>query len=292
MATTQATLQLHSVKDVPKKIKDKYLLNNHLDIVMFELLAGNKRENQFPTRNVPGLDFLFDADSGEEIKIHYKPKFKDRGTNRVVEFEDIIFTPDNKGIVTCNLSTREGREKYEFLSMSNYNESNPYRDKSKRVIFRLKDNIVKQKELLETREHRIQMQSEVIKADTAKLRQLADWLGHDSRSDVTRLRANLLDEADAKPGEMKLALEMIKEAGDEYSVVVRGLRHSVIDVNRAMSQWIWKDTKKFFFKYDTSLSGLENNKRLAMWLKEGKESAETYDRLKKALKAFDAEYKA
>lgn len=278
---------------VPSSLKKRYLLNSNKRVVQFQLVRADLKNGKCPrSENIPGKDLVWDEKKGETYEIYHSPKVKIVDGVEKIEGQDIWAGSDTGGIILCNLETRAGREMYEYLCMSNYNESNPFRDKSKKAVVRMVNAEAEAKKENEAEEARIKAQAEVLRMDVEAMRRMSDWAGMDSTQSPTVLKRNLLNLAKMKTAEFDQVAKIVDEYGEYLSAVVRGQRHSIIEANRAAGKWRWSDTKIFFAPYSTKDEHSVNVIRLAEYFKDGEESGKHYEKLTKELKKFEGLYQA
>ena len=288
---------MNKVSDLPKNKKKKYFLNEDRKTVAFELLNIDRKRHKIPNANVPGRDFIFNPKTGETTEIVYQTEsFMNPITGQTEQRPKSIWF-DN-GLIICNLSQRRGREMYEYLCMSNYNASNPYRDTNVRPIFEMVDDVVKAKEKLASEEQIVKAKSYVFDMNTEEMRRMADWLDiTDNRSEIDSskepavIQTELLKYAHHQPSKIQDAREIIEERGEYISTVIRCLRHQIILKNTNLQRWVWSDSKSIIFGYDVDLSHSQNVLRLARWLEKGENSGQALEQMQEKLKSFEAEYK-
>ena len=281
------------ITDVPKTLKNRYLLNSNKRVVMFQLVRADIKNGKCPrSENIPGKDVVWDEKKGEAYEIYHDPRVKIIEGVGKIEGKDIFAGSDTGGIIRCNLETRQGRLMYEYLCMSNYNASNPFRDKSKKKIVKMVNVEAEAKRENQMEEARIKAQAKVFNMDTEALRRMSDWAGIDSTSSPVVLKRNLLNLAKTKTTEFDQVARIVDEYGEYLSAVVRGQRHNIIEANRSAGKWRWSDTKIFFAPYSVKDEHSTNVVRLAEYFKNGEESGKHYQKLVKELKKFEGLYQA
>ena len=283
----------NEINVIPKSLKARYLLNSNKGVVQFELLGIDVQANKIPNRNVPGEDIVYDAEKHKEYNIFFKPKLEvdDRTKTTYTKGESIWFGPSQAGRVICHLNTREGRTLYEYLSLSNYNGSNPFRDKNKKAIYKLVDDEAAAKLELASQKQVDGARSKVFNAKLVDLRMIADWIGFPSNESETTLRKNLLEEATHRTRTFTEAANMVEgEDGVFLSTVIRSKKHNIIYHNSGTNQWTWRSSNTFFFSYKSDLPETENVIRLARWMQEGEGGSKVYQQMCEALKPFEKEY--
>ena len=89
-----------------------------------------------PERNVPSTDIIFDGDTPVDIAA-----LQSVDSQGVETFDIIWFERSGGGVITLNGSIPAHQDKYTYLMLSNYNESNPNRDKTKTAFFKKIDPV-------------------------------------------------------------------------------------------------------------------------------------------------------
>lgn len=283
----------NEINDIPKGLKSRYLLNSNKKVVQFELIGVDIKRGILPKKAIPGEDVVYDPDKHIEYKIYWRPKLvvDEKTKTNVVMGEKIWFERSTAGRIICHLDQRQGRQLYEFLSMSNHNASNPFRDKSYEPIFKLVDDEAVARLELATQKQVDNARNKVFNAKLADLRMIADWMGLPSNETETSLRKTLLEEATHRTRTFNEAYDMVSgEDGEYLSTVIRATKHNVIYHNTGTQQWTWRASNQFFFAYKNDLPNHDNVIRLARWLKEGEGGGSVYKQMREALKPFEKEY--
>lgn len=276
---------------IPTALKKRYLLNSEKRVVQFQLLKADLKNNKCPSReNIPGKDVIWDEKKSVAYEIYHSAKRKIEDGVEILEGQDIWVGRETGGLIICNLETRQGREMYEYLCMTNYNASNPFRDKSVKPIIKMINVEEEAKRENKLEEERIKAQAKVFNMDIDKLRIMSDWAGIDSTNSPTVLKRNLLSLAKNKTTEFIAVEQIVNEYGEYLSAVVRGQRHNIIEANRGSGKWRWSQTKIFFAPYSIEDEHSTNVLRLAKYFKDGEESGKHYERLISELKKFEGLY--
>lgn len=284
------------IKDLPKKVKDKYFLNRDKGTVVFEIVNIDRKRGKVPNVGIPGKDIVFDPKTKDSYEIVYKTEqFMNPVTQTMQERPRTIWF-DN-GLIACNLNTRQGLEMYEYLSMSNYNSSNPFRDRTVPAKFYLVDDVVKAKEELLSEEKIVKAKAYVFNMSTEEMRRMADWLDIiedkeiDSRKEPQVIQSELLKYAAHQPTKLQEAREIIEERGEYISTVIRCLRHHIIRENKRLERWVWAESNVAILGYDNDISHTQNVLRFARWLEKGENSGKAYEDMLDKLQEHKESYK-
>jgi len=287
------TIIKNEINSIPKGLKSRYLLNSNKNVVQFELLGIDIPKGILPKRSIPGEDIVYDAEKQKEYRIFWNPKVvvDDRTKTQKTIGDRIWFNRTSAGRIICNLNTRDGRNLYEYLSLSNYNQSNPFRDKSYPAVFKLVDDEAVAKKELATQKQVDNARNKVFNAKLADLRMIADWMGIPSNESETTLRKNLLEEATHRTRTFNQAYDMVSgDEGEYLSAVIRARKHNIIYHNTGTAQWTWRASNTFFFAYKADLPDHDNVIRLARWMKDGEGGSRVYKQMQEALKPYEKEY--
>lgn len=263
---------------LPKKITNQTLIGNDRDIVIFQLLDIDPSKGKTRTANVPNTDYVYDPETYKTYDIKFP--------------QEIWFEAGAGSSIVCDLRTKRGRELYEFLSHSNYNKSNPYRDKSIRPKFYIIDDTNKADNKVKDEKEKVELKSIILDLTTAKLRQLADYYTFDSRKHINVLRKELLERVDKEPAKVKSALALMEQDGEHLSTIIRSIRHNIIFVDNKEAKWKWGSDKSIITGYDVDLGLTENKMRLVKFLQKTDSGMKIYSQILDALNAFKDEYKS
>lgn len=290
MASAQA-MSVSVSEGIPKKIKDKVFLNEDREIVEFKLLGLDEKQKKYRTENIPGEDYLYDPSDRKTYPIKYMGKSITGFGGSVIDYaEPIWFESGAFSRIMCNLNTAHGRRLYEYLCMSNYNKSNPLRDKNVQPKFFMVDSNKEAEEALVSERQIIKVKEMVYNLSTEELRWLADHYYIDSRDKVAVLRKKMLERANTDAINMEPIIESVKEEGEYFSIVVRAKRHNIIRVNHKMGRWSWVETHKMIVAYNPDIGSEENDRRLARYLASD-EGGKVYNTILKKLESVGHQYK-
>lgn len=103
------------------------------------------------TVGIPNRDIVFDQDSGNPVPIGYVQGYSPEG---VPNLGSIWFPVESECVVVC-LSGVKNASLYNYLEVSNYNESNPNRDTTTQAIYRRIDSLSNAKQTREQRTERV-----------------------------------------------------------------------------------------------------------------------------------------
>lgn len=206
-------------------------------------------------------DVVYDKIKGDFVTVAAIER-QDNDGNPV--FLNIVFTSANMGYLFLNGSNPTHQKIYQYLELSNHNESNKDRNMEYEPIFYRVDN---KKEAMEER----QMRKLIVKAvnialdlDDKKAKEVALALGIDAES-MEEIRNLLEDYAGDEPEEFMLVVE--RSSLESESVLKEAIKQGIIKNNVQESAFMWSETEKEIYKYKKS-AGKNYVKELAEYLEE------------------------
>lgn len=119
-------------------VDDKILPSLKRDEVAFFVNAGNAMDPVtglmlYPTTHVPSKDSIYDKAQDKFVDIAYLTSPYVEGQR--VPMGTIFFEPQTKGLLALKGSSAADVNLFQYLSLSNYNGSNPDRDSNRPVLF-------------------------------------------------------------------------------------------------------------------------------------------------------------
>lgn len=279
---------------IPNQLKKRYLIDAGTDKVVFQHLRAKPELNRCPRANVPDKDFIYDEKSGETYEIYHRPRVQPdpKTGERTIKTDEIWMLPQNMGTIVCDLKSKRGRETYEYLCMSNYNASNPFRQKHVRPIFKMINNKAEAEQRISSEKEQVMAKAKVFDMKGEDVRQFADWQGLDSRQPIQVLRQELLKLAASKPSEIHETEELLKHSGEYLTAVIRGKRHNIIEVDVNSRRWRFSKSNVYIKGVDLDLSTTQQVINLAHFFKNGETSGKHYKKLLDALEDYKDQYRA
>lgn len=210
---------------------------------------------------IPSTDIVYDKMKNEFVTIGAIER-QDNDGNAV--FLNIVFTSANMGYLFLNGSNPVHQKIYQYLELSNLNESNKDRNAESESVFYRVDH---KKDAMEER----QMRKLIVKAvnialdlDDKKAKEVALALGIDAES-LEEIRNILEDYAGDEPEEFMAVVE--RSSLESESVLKEAIKQGIIKNNVQESAFMWAETEKEIYKYKKS-SGKNYVKELAEYLEE------------------------
>jgi hypothetical protein len=185
-------------------------------------------------KNVPPIDQIWDKEKDEYVDIA-AVKSSDAEGNHT--FHEILFTRANAGHLILVGGRAIDQEIHSYLSICNYNGSNPNRDTSKEIIFEEVNEEAKAE--VEQKKRNLRREALNAAADLGQdeVKNFAAALGKDDSRPVAVLRNELEELADKDP---QAFLDLI---GNKQAVmkatINRSLSKGIIIFNEEQSRWEW-----------------------------------------------------
>lgn len=192
---------------------------------------------------IPSTDVIYDKHKSEFVTI---AAIERQNTAGEAEFLNIVFTASNLGYLFLNGNNATHQKIYQFLELSNYNQSNKEKNPDIEPMFYRVDT---QKEAKEER----QMRKLIVKAvnialdlDDLRVKDVAMALGIDAET-TDEIRNQLEDYAESNPEEF---VEIVERASlGAESVLKEAVKRGIIKNNVNSQVFEWTDTEKEIFKY-------------------------------------------
>jgi len=185
-------------------------------------------------KNVPPVDSVWDEAKGEFVDVAAVRSVDANGSHT---FIDIFFTKQNHGYLMLTGGKAEDQEIHTYLSICNYNRSNPNRDVSKPAIFELVDEAKKAEAASRTRNIRRQALNAAADMDLDALKLFVLARG----GDETRKQAVLRDEveafADSDPEEfMRILNDSVSKV---KALINKAVQTGAVRFNAEQSRYEW-----------------------------------------------------
>lgn len=185
-------------------------------------------------KNVPPIDQIWDEEKQEYVEIAAVRTFDSEGNHT---FHEIWFFGNQGGHMILRGGNAVDQEIHSYLSISNYNGSNPNRDTTKEVYFNLVDEQAKSE--VERKVRNIKREALNVSADlTAEdVRNYIAALGQDDTRSLEVLRNDLETMADTDP---KSFLELVSNKQAVMKATLnRALKKNVIKFEEDQSRFTW-----------------------------------------------------
>lgn len=185
-------------------------------------------------RNVPITDEIWDEGKQEFVPIGAVRSVSPDGTH---SFHEIYFYASQFGHMILYGGRASDQEIHSYLTLCNYNGSNPNRDPSKEIIFELVDEGAKSEKERRSRNLKREALNAAADLSADEIRNFTAALGQDDTSKIEILRNNLEDMADNDPQGF-LDLINNKQAAMK-ATINRALNKGVINFDAEQSRFTW-----------------------------------------------------
>jgi hypothetical protein len=185
-------------------------------------------------KNVPPIDQIWDEEKQEYVEIAAVRTFDAEGNHT---FHEIWFYGSQGGHLILRGGRAIDQEIHSYLSLCNYNGSNPKRDTSKEVYFTLVDENVKSEQ--ERKVRSLKREALNVSADLTaeEVRNYIAALGQDDARPLEVLRNDLEILADSDP---KSFLELVSNKQAVMKATLnRALKKGVIKFDEEQSKFSW-----------------------------------------------------
>ena len=228
-------------------------------------------------KNLAPTDEIYNPENDEFIPIAYITGVTANGK---AKFGQILFQKVNGGCVILNANNPEHQKMYQYMSLSNYNKSNPNRSESFSAWFELVDN---KQEAQQSRAERKIILKALRAADElefAQVKSIASSLGHRLDKSEEELRDLVEDFAEYEP---ETFLNLVEQQTNEVEADIReAIDLQILKHSKSSAKFVWVDTKEEVFTYKKKI-GVKPYTEFADYLLT--ENKEVYDAIKKRLQA-------
>lgn len=184
--------------------------------------------------NVPPVDIIWDEKKQEYVPIAAVKSVDAKGEHT---FHDIFFYGSMAGHMILTGGRALDQEIHTYLTLCNFNATNPNRDTTKEAIFELVDEEAKAEKESRTRNVRREALNAAADMSPEEVKDYAAALGKDDSKPVSVLRNELEEMADKTPEDfMKLINN--KQAAMK-AAINRALKKGVVVFNQEQSRFEW-----------------------------------------------------
>jgi len=185
-------------------------------------------------KNVPVTDEIYDQIADRYVSI---AAIRSVGTDGTITYHDLYFFGSQGGHLILLGGRADHQEIHSYLSLCNYNGSNPNRDDSKEIVFELVDEVAKSQK--ETKKRNLKREALNSAADLSAddVRNYIAALGQDDTQKIEVLRNKLEAMADSDPEEF-IALISNKQATMK-ATINRALSKGAIMFDTEQSRFTW-----------------------------------------------------
>lgn len=191
----------------------------------------------------------------------------------------IIIRPDSNGRYSpSDILT------YEYLMLCNYNESNPFRDKSAKAYFEEVNDAKVAEDKITARLNVAEIVKTVATLTDDEVLLLSTHLGIGEEGDALQIiRMKLLDFAEKDPTNTQNTIAKIGSYGKFVLDVKKAIDLKVISRDGRNNSFKWTDGKQEFFAADKGLTLHESIIQLAKWMSDTSDGSAVYTTIKKSI---------
>lgn len=280
---------LYQIPDSLKRVlkKGEYAAYQLID-------AYYNKDGKFVGRTVgiPNRDVVFNEETGDAIPIGYVQGYSSDGTPML---GSIWFPVESECIVVC-LSGVKNASLYNYLEVSNYNESNPKRDTTIPAIYRRIDSLSNAKQTREQRTERVTALRAVISMTNEQVKEFIETNSGNfpvkivskpnGDQDWEAIRDSLERWAEQNPKNFLSMTESKKSSDDSEieSLIKKSVEDKIIGFDVDTKSWYGANGKPFLKVNSASKRDSAYIYDLVRYLKTP-EGLKVYERLKTASKA-------
>jgi len=186
---------------------------------------------------VPTVDRVFDPSKDDYVDI---ANISNLGVGGKPVIKPITFSKATEGKLLLRGDKTGDKEIFEYLMMSNFNASNPNRDKTIRPLFELVEPNKKAKESRDARGLRREAMNVAAELSAAEVREFIASLNKDEKRDISILRDELEIMAEKDPKQF-IALSKDKNKSIQANVK-KAIDKKIIAFNKETSSYLWVST--------------------------------------------------
>ena len=205
----------------------------------------NEGRLQIPLyKGIPPTDEVYDEENDVFIPIAYIDKVLADGE---AQYGEIGFERGNGGCIFLRWNNAKDQKLYQYLELSNHNDSNPYRSPAKTAWFEKIDT--EADATLSRKERRVVLDAlnKATNLDSGDLRHVGASLGFKLNTGEQELRDNVEDFAEYDPEKF---LALVEQQTNRVEANVReAVDRKIIKHNKSSAKFVWEDTNKVIFSY-------------------------------------------
>lgn len=225
---------------------------------------------------IPGTDRIVDTVDGRKQQVAIgHVQTVDTQTDKPIFSSIKIHAAQSDGYLYLYADDVEDMLKFDYLMISNYNESNPYRNKSIAPMFTFIDEKALKNKRVETTDtlmRAIQLLHDMNAVDT---RNMAIIYGIDKDQDPSDVRADLFEKINATPSGAQAFIDVVGNKDLKVRVNLKeALSQSLITYNTEENSLAWPDGSTFATLARTE--GKDTAERFADWVNTAPNGQEVY----------------
>ncbi|MAN63463.1 MAG: hypothetical protein CMI60_16130 [Parvibaculum sp.] len=266
----------NNIKNPPKFKRDEVKVFKYYGLKEDPLNPGKV---QMPFMVIaPNKDRVYDPDIEDYVDI---AAIKSLGIEGKPTFHTIEFTKQKAGRLLLQGNIARDRDLYQFLTLSNYNASNPNRDTSVQPLFELVNPKVKAEKARKSRSLKRDAMNVAAELSGAEVREFISSLGKDEKRDLSVLRDELETLAETDPNQF---IKLSKNTNKSYQAnIKRALDKNIISFDGETNTFTWTSTGETIVQVPRS-SKLGHLEGFTNFVLSNKNGASIYQEIVKLLK--------
>lgn len=270
--------------NITDEFRKRYTLNRD-EVKIFEILGIStdaEGKKLIPNMvSIPTRDIIWDDVQEEYVDIaNLKTGYPN--PDGTYNFEKIWFTRRSNGMIACSGKSAKDRELYQYLSMSNYNESNPNRDPSVKPFYRERSLEAEAKTEIEMAMEKQEVMSWLFKASNSQVKLLSVELGLTGLKTVAEMKVAIMELIEKNYNQVAPFMTKIDKVGDKPALIEKALSAKIIKYDGRKHAWTYASDKGGTIK--AGVRGATKNEQsiaFAEWLnsKEGAKAAAAIEEL-------------
>lgn len=281
-----------------KKENNLYQVPNSLrkslkkgEYAAYQLVDAYYKDGKFIGRTVgiPNRDIVIDDETGLPTPIGFVQGYSNDGSPN---FGAIWFPVESECIIVC-MSGVKNASLYNYLEVSNYNESNPNRDTNIPALYRRIDSLSNAKQTREQRNERVTALKAVISMTNDEIKEFIEVNGSsfpvrviqkpNGDHDWDAIRDALERWAEQNPGKFLSMTESKKTSHDSEveGLIKKAMENELIGFDSETKSWYGKDGKPFL--KTVSIKDQKHYADLVRYLK-SPQGLKLYEKLVSAMK--------
>ena len=263
---------------ISEELRKKHTLDRD-EYKIFEILGisvdseGNKKIPNMVS--IPTRDVIYDSNLNEYVDIaNLKTGYPNADGS--YNFEKIWFTRRSNGMIAFSGKSAKDRELYMYLSMSNFNKSNPDRDPSSKAFFKERDIEAEAKEELTEAMERSEVLDWVYKGKNAQIKLLARELGLTGHKTVAEMKVAIMGLINSNHNAVSTKISKIEDVGDMPDLIDKAVEVKLIKYDGRKHAWVYVEKEGLIKTGVRGLHKADQKIAFAQWLNssEGAKSAE------------------
>jgi hypothetical protein len=266
----------NNIKTPPKFKRDEIKIFKYYGLKEDPLNPGKV---QMPFMVIaPNKDRVYDPEIDDYVDI---AAISSLGIEGKPNFHSIEFTKQQSGRLLLRGNRSKDRDIFQFLTLSNFNASNPNRDTSVQPLFELVNPKIKAEKARKTRSLKRDAMNVAAELSGAEVREFISSLGKDEKRDLSVLRDELETLAEKDP---KQFIKLSKNTNKSYQAnIKRALDKKIISLDRESNTFFWTSTEETIVQVPRS-SKLGHLEGFTNFVLSNKNGASIYQEIVKLLK--------